>query len=301
MGPAPPLPLVVLAAGIGSRFGGGKALQPVGPSGEALFDYGIFDARRAGFSEVVFVVAPGGLDAFRESIGRRYEGRMRVTCVEQRLDDVPAGFRAPLERRNPWGTAHAVLAAARELHGPFAVANADDFYGRGSWAALAEALSRAPSAGGVLVAFRLVETLSSAGAVSRALCEVDEAGGLRSLVEAAVERTARGLAGRTVGGPRALAGDELVSMNLWGLPVSILPELQDGFARFLAERGDLATGEYLLPSAIDALVRRRRLEVAVVRASDRWLGITRRADVDPVARRLRELVADGVYPSPLWG
>jgi hypothetical protein len=290
----------VLAAGVGARFGGDKTLEPVGPAGEVLFDYGVFDAWRAGFSRVVFVVRPEAVDAFRASVGSRYEGRMEVRCVEQRIDDLPPGVAPPADRVKPWGTAHAVLTTAGEVEDPFAVANADDFYGSRSWAALAEHLSRAPAAEGALVAFRLRDTLPSAGAVSRALCEVDGSGRLRSIVEAEVERTPGGLAARTAAGGGALTGDERVSMNLWGLPVGIVPALRKGFARFLARAGGSTTAEYLLPSIIDTLVREQRLEVAVLETADPWLGITRRGDVGHVARRLRELVASGSYPSPLW-
>jgi len=292
---SPSLSLVVLAAGLGSRFGGDKALQPVGPAGEVLFDYHAFDARRAGFSRVVFVVGPGGAETLRESLRRRYGPDLDLTCVEQGLGDAPAG------RRKPWGTAHAVLAAAGVLDGPFAVANADDFYGARSWTVLAEHLSHGPAARGVLAAFRLADTLPVDGAVSRAVCDVDESGRLRSIAEAVVERTSHGFAGRTAAGPSRLTGDELVSMNLWGLPVDVMPSLREGFARFLAHSGGSTTAEYLLPSAIDALARERRLEVGVVRTPGPWLGITRREDVEPARRRLRELTASGAYPSPLWG
>jgi NDP-sugar pyrophosphorylase family protein len=289
------LSLVVLAAGVGSRFGGDKTLQPVGPGGEVLFDYSVFDARRAGFSRVVFVLGPGAAETFRKRLGRRYEPALHVTCLEQRLEDAPAG------RRKPWGTAHAVLAAGGALDGPFAVANADDFYGARSWAVLAEHLSHGPAARGVLAAFRLADTLPVDGPVSRAVCDVDATGRLRSIVEAVVERTPRGLAGLTAAGSVTLTGDEFVSMNLWGLPADVMPSLREGFARFLAHSGGSTTAEYLLPSAIDDLVREGRLEVGLARAPGPWLGITRREDVEPARRRLRELTASGAYPSPLWG
>jgi NDP-sugar pyrophosphorylase family protein len=284
------LTLVILAAGLGTRFGGDKARHGMGPSGEILADYSVFDAWRAGFTRLVLVSAPGAARGFAEGPGRQWERRLDVEYVEQ----------PPSGRRKPWGTAHAVLAAAGVVEGSFAVANGDDFYGAESWRRMAERLRTAPDDEGTLAGFRLRSTLPPRGQVSRALCRVEGDGRLSSLVEASVEMTDGGIVARTSTGTLRPTGDELVSMNLWGLPSRIRPALEDGFAAFLARLGGSASAEYLLPEAIGEQVREGRLAIQVLGVPGPWLGITHPADAVRVSKELARMAASGLYPSPLW-
>ena len=295
------LTLVVLAAGLGSRFGGDKAFAPVGPGGETLFDYSVFDAARAGFERLVLVVPAGTDQALRNAVSRRYRGCLSVDFVEQRLTDLPPGWAPPEARTKPWGTAHAVLLASAEIGGPFAAANADDFYGSESWRRLGGAIRGAKEGEGALVAYRLRDTMPERGAVSRAVCQRASSGRLRSLVEVQeIERHGGGFRGVAPGGPIDLSGDEWISMNLWGFAPGVREGLLLEFERFLGECAASVTAEYLLPAAVDALMRGARLGVSVLEAEGPWLGITRRSDVPQVSARLQDLVASGIYPCPLF-
>ena len=304
--PAPPRnapTLVLLAAGMGSRYGGVKQLDGVGPGGATLMDYSIYDAARAGFGRVVFVIRPELDEAFRTTILPRYAGRLEVATVHQRLADVPAGESLPAGRTKPWGTGQAVLAAAAEVQGPFAVANADDFYGAAAFQAAAEFL-RTPSPNGtpvfVLVGYELRDTLSEQGTVNRGACRVSADGWLAGIEEVFdIARSADGtLVGRGHEGHVALAPDALVSMNLWCFTPAVFPLLAAGFARAFPTLG--ATGEYLLPTAMEAALRRGEARVRVLDAGSRWYGLTHPADRPRVAAALAALVRAGVYPERPW-
>jgi len=295
--------LVVMAAGIGSRYGGLKQLDPLGPSGELLLDYAVYDAVRAGIERVVFVIRRDMEGEARATLGRRYSGRVEVAYAFQELEDVPAAYH-PRNRAKPWGTGHAVLAARRAVAGPFLVANADDLYGPEGIAQLVTFLEdpAQPSHHHALVAFRLGDTLSRHGPVSRGVCLLDGAGGLRGIEECTgVERNAAGICGLAGDGTRrSFAGGEPVSMNLWGFRPSIFPLLTERFEHFLARHADEAEAEFYLPHAITELVAAGSARVHVFTTSFPWLGVTARADREVVTAQLRELVARGVYPSPLW-
>ncbi len=288
------LTLVILAAGAGSRYGGPKQLAPVGPSGEALLEYSAYDALRAGFARVVLVVRPEDEDTFSRRFASGMARRLDLAYAHQ----TPA---SGLERIKPWGTAHAVLAAEAEVAGPFAVANADDFYGAGSFAAVAAFLRRPPDASPptlAVVGFPVAQTLSEAGPVSRALCRFDQAGLLRRLVELQAGRQDGRIVGRGAGVERPLAGDELVSMNLWGFGPELFAELRRRFEHFLAGAGERA--EFLLPDVAQAMIRDRRFQVEVLRGSGPWCGITFRQDQERAASVIASLVARGEYPRDLW-
>jgi NDP-sugar pyrophosphorylase family protein len=294
------LTLVVLAAGLGSRFGGLKQLEPVGPGGATLMDYSVFDALRAGFRRVAFVIRPEMADAFDRSIGDRYRGRVEVAIACQRLDELPAGAAIPPGRTRPWGTTQAVLAAGPLLSGPFAVLNADDFYGRDALAAVGRFLGEAaPDTCGV-VGYRLEQTASAAGGVNRAVLEQAGDGSLTGIVEVHnLLRVAEGrFQGEVGGAPRIVAADALVSMNLWALTPSVLPKLAAGFKAFL-RRGPGLSGEYYLPSAVQELLAAGSLRVKVLPTTSRWCGMTHPADRPWVEATLRELVAAGEYPAQL--
>ncbi len=299
--------LVILAAGAGSRYGGLKQLAPIGPGGETLLEYSAFDAVRAGFGRIVLVVRSETERAFRELLDSRMARRVPVAYVHQRVDNRSS------RRVKPWGTAHAVLAAAAEVDGPFAVVNADDFYGAESYVTLSGFLtgpafrwppSGVTKVGRVLAAvgFHVADTLPEAGAVSRALLEVDGDGWLRGIVEIfEVWRQDGGIACRDgEGHERALAGDQLVSMNMWGLTPRVMPELRRRFADFLARPGREPGAEYILPEVIQSMVRDGSFRVEVLAGSDGWCGITRRQDEEHSRSVIVSLVGQGRYPRELW-
>ena len=301
---APP-ELVVMAAGIGSRFGGLKQLEPVGPAGETLLDFAVYDAWRAGVRCAVFVVRPELEAAFHERLGSRYARRLDVAYAHQRLDAVPVGVAVPAGRSKPWGTGHAVLAAAGLIEAPFIVINADDFYGPDGFAQLVDFLS-APVGSGperyAMIGYRLRHTLSAHGTVARGVCEVTPEGRLVAILEperVTVEGSAI-VGTERAGTPRRFTGDEPASMNLWGFRPSLFVHLERRFARFAAEHGAEEGAEFSLPGTVSALVREGLAEVRVLTTEWPWFGLTHRDDVPEVRRRLAELVARGDYPSPLW-
>jgi MobA-like NTP transferase protein len=294
---------VLLAAGMGSRYGGVKQLEEVGPGGATLMDYSIYDALRAGFRKVVFVIRPDLEEAFRATIVPRYAGRIEVATAHQRLEDLPGGVAVPADRQKPWGTGQAVLAAEGAVPGPFVVVNADDFYGAPAFAASAEFLRHAPPEGPAtfaLVGYRLRDTLSEHGAVNRGACRVDAEGWLEKVEEVyEIAPTAAGqLVGRGAAGHVTLSADALVSMNLWAFRTSIFPILRAGFVRFLA--GADAKKEFLLPAAVQESLERKAAQVRVLDAGSPWFGMTYPADRPRVEQAIATLVREGVYPARLW-
>ncbi len=295
--------LVILAAGAGTRYGGLKQLAPIGPGGETLLEYSAFDALRAGFGRVVLVVRRETEGAFRRRLDAGMARRAPVAYVHQCLDDLPAAFERPPNRVKPWGTGPAVLAAEPEIDGPFAVVNADDFYGAASYAALSRFWT-GTGAGRCLAAvgFPVAETLTEAGPVSRALLDVDGEGRLREIVELLEvwREGSRILYRDAEGRPQALAGDELVSMNMWGFTPQVLSELRRRFADFLARSGRAADAELLLPEVVQSVVRDGRFRVDVLPGSGEWCGITFRQDEERVRSVISSLVDRGRYPQELW-
>ncbi len=297
--------LVVLAAGMGSRFGGLKQVQPVGPAGELIIEYSVFDALRAGFNRVVLVIRKDIEAEFRATIGRRLESRVEVAYVFQEADDMPAGSnpsggRVP-PRTKPWGTGHAVWAARHAVRGPFAVINADDFYGASGYRALAGHFAGAP--GCALVGYPLRQTLSEHGAVSRGLCATDAAGRLKSITEVTkIERSGDG-ARFTDAKDRAqpLTGEEIVSMNFWGFTPAVFPQLERLFREFLARHGADPEAEFYLPTAISRLNEAGETGVSLLKSGDAWFGLTCREDLPSAQSAIKALIAAGRYPSPLWG
>jgi hypothetical protein len=281
-----------------TRYGRLKQLEPVGPSGETLLDYGILDARRAGFDRVALVIRREIEDAVRAHIARRWPG-VPVDYALQSLDRGDGGA-VPEGRTKPWGTAHAVLAASGAVDGAFAVSNADDFYGRVGYAALAAHLGDT-SVEQALVGYRLEETLSAHGGVSRGICEVDAAGLLRRIAEVHdLRRAGARVHGRTPdGGERTYPADAVTSMNLWGFTPAIFPALRDGFAAFLVAHGTDAKAEYPISTAVGDLVAEGRIRLRVLPVGAGWMGVTFPADHATVAAGLRGLAADGHYPSML--
>ena len=296
--------LVVLAAGMGSRYGGLKQVDPVGPSGETILDYSVFDAERAGFGKVVFVIRKDFEAEFKEKVGRKYEGLVPVSYCFQDIADLPAPFTVPEGRAKPWGTAHAIRAARSEVAEPFAAINADDFYGRDAFARLAQFLS-APAAGDKLhfamVGYRLDLTLSDHGSVARGICDVQ--GGMLASVREMTKlvRVPGGAENREdEANPVWLSGDTRVSMNLWGFTPDLFMALEARFPAWLEKNGSAPKSEWYIPFVVDELVREGKADVAVLPTDSRWFGVTYREDKPFVTDEIAKLVAAGEYPDCLF-
>ena len=297
--------LVILAAGLGSRYGGLKQIDPVGPNGELLIEYSIYDALSVGIDHVVFVIQKNQEEAFREVLGAKLENRCRVSFVPQESTDLPSGIALPSERRKPWGTGHAVLSGRHAVQGPFAVINADDFYGRESYTRLAKFLGDkhvSPNAC-ALVGFDLKNTITAHGTVSRGVCRVATSGRLLGIDE----RTKIGLQEDELvfwdkdGKSHPLPKLSVASMNMWAFPWGFMSELADKFAQFLTSTStDLIRDEFFLPGAVGELIASQRATVHVLPTTASWMGVTYREDLAQVQEGIRTLIEDGVYPKNLW-
>src|ERR1700677_1431671 len=286
--------LLVLAAGMGSRYGGLKQIDPVGPSGETMLDYAVYDAIRAGFGRVVFLIRMEFEDAFQNAVVAKYAGRISAEFVFQSVAEVPGGCAVPVGRERPWGTGHAVWCARAALDGPFAVINADDFYGATSYLRLARFLATAEGSRYAIVGFRLANTLSESGTVSRGVCS-----GRDGLLSSIVEETA--IAKADVGPGRRFSGREIVSMNLWGFTPSIFGGLEEGLRSFLAAKGSDPRAEFYLPTAVSDLVAAGRASVEVLPSEEDWFGITYKEDRPKVVEAIARRVQGGAYPTNLFG
>jgi NDP-sugar pyrophosphorylase family protein len=300
--------LVVLAAGIGSRYGGLKQIDPIGPSGELIIDYSVYDALQAGFGAVVFVVSESILSAFRERVGQTIETRCDTSYVLQRIEDVPHGFRVPPARQKPWGTAHATRSCRNVVRTPFAVINADDFYGHSAFQTLCNRLQSAQDRDGVydycLVGYHLQDTLSEHGHVARGICTVDPDGYLGEIHERTQIRQFGSVAKYTEDGEHwiEIPGETTVSMNMWGFTPSLFAELEARFVTFLQEgrRHDIHTAEFFLPEVVGDLVKENRASVQVLPTRERWFGVTYPQDRSRVRHSILDLVRQGLYPADLW-
>jgi hypothetical protein len=293
--------LLVMAAGMGSRYGGLKQIDPVGPAGETIIDYSIYDALRAGFGKLVFVIRKDIEQAFKESVGARFEKRAPVEYVYQELDKLPRGFSVPAGRTKPWGTTQAVLMAADAIREPFAVINADDFYGAESYRVLAEHL-KSGSPDYAMVGFILRNTLSEFGSVARGVCRVGAQGYLEGVQELTnIERDGEHAKNTDpAGNVTKLTGDEAVSMNMWGFTPAIFPQLRTVFHEFLKRSGTELKTESYVPSAVNELIAAGQARVKMLRSPDSWFGVTYREDRPRVVDSIRMLVDAGKYPPSLW-
>lgn len=299
--------LVIMAAGIGSRFGGGiKQLAPVGPNGEIIMDYSIYDAMEAGFDKVVFVIRKDLEKDFKEVIGNRIEKRVEVAYAYQEVSDIPEKYREKFtERSKPWGTGQAILCCKDVVDSPFLVINADDYYGKNAFKEAYSYLTSMEDTGKMqicMVSFVLKNTLSDNGGVTRGICEVDETGMLAGIKETHnIEKDEDRAVIKTEDGFTELDPDSPVSMNMWGLTPEFMNILDSGFDRFLNEtsREDLKA-EYLLPTIIGDLLQEGKLGVRVLKSHDQWFGVTYKEDRESVTDALGKLIADGVYPSVLY-
>lgn len=296
--------LVVLAAGMGSRYGGLKQIDPVGPHGEIILDYSIFDAIQGGFGKVVFVIRHNIESDFRNAIGKKWENKIEIVYAFQELGKLPEGFQCPAERVKPWGTGHAVLCAAEAVgQAPFAVINADDFYGRDGFVQVGKALSEnLLAARHFMVGYPLKNTLSKFGSVSRGICRVSA----DNLLISVSEHTSLAQDGNVVKGLNEskqdvdFTGDEIVSMNFWGFMPSLFEHLTEKFTMFLENRGMELKSEYYLPSYVAESIQEKTAEVSVLTCHDNWLGVTYREDKPHVCAGILSLTDAGVYPDNLY-
>jgi NDP-sugar pyrophosphorylase family protein len=295
--------IVILAAGLSTRYGGSKQVDGIGPDGEALLDYTVYDALASGFGAVVLIVSESNESQLVRRFRDRFGTGIPMRTVVQELHRLPPGFSVPPDRRKPWGTGHAVLCLDGNVEGPFAVANADDFYGRSAYRALVDHFRTSDRAGeACVVGYPVATTLSEHGGVSRAVCETDAEGRLVRIGELLeLRRSVDGrIVGRTAGGSeRALEGTEPVSMNLWGLTHELLPVLWARFGRFLESRSEDAGAEFYLSDAVGDLVRDGDAVVRVPMAEDKWFGMTFPQDRPLVRERIGQLVRAGEYPRSL--
>lgn len=296
--------LVIMAAGMGSRYGGLKQIDPVDDFGHIIMDFSIYDAKLAGFEKVVFIIKEENLEMFKETIGTRVEGKMEVAYAFQKLTNIPEGFSVPEGRVKPWGTGHAVLSAIDVIDGPFAVINADDYYGRHAFEAIYNFLSTTEDDDKyryTMVGYALENTLTENGHVARGVCVTDENHYLTGITERThIEKRGSGAAYTEDDGQTwvELPMDVTVSMNMWGFSMSFLKELKAGFPDFLTEaiKTNPLKGEYFLPTAVNNLISEDRATVTVLKSLDKWYGVTYKEDKAVVVDAIRKMEEDGLYP-----
>ena len=300
--------LVIMAAGMGSRYGGLKQIDPVDEEGHIIMDFSIYDAKRAGFEKVVFIIKRENEDDFKEAVGRRIEKVMEVAYVFQELSNIPDGFEIPQGRIKPWGTAHAVLSAIDEIDGPFAVINADDYYGRHAFQAIYDYLTTHEDDEKyryTMVGYRLKNTVTDNGHVARGVCGLNADKELVNVTERTrIEKRNGGIEYSENDGKTwtKIDGDTLVSMNMWGFTHSILEEIRDGFPAFLESglKENPLKCEYFLPAVVSTLLEEGRATVKVLESEDKWYGVTYKEDKPVVVAAVQELKDKGLYPQRLW-
>jgi len=294
--------LIVLAAGMGSRYGGLKQLDPMGPNGETVLDYSVYDAIRGGFDRVIFVIREDFAEAFKSGIGERFAKRIRVDYAFQRLDDLPAPFTPPAGRTKPWGTTHAIRAARDLVDGPFAVINADDFYGRDAYAQASGFLSGCDGSRCGLIAYPLENTLSEHGSVNRGICEVNADGMLVGVEEVVkISRNAEGVvSGIGLDGERRIVEPSApASMNFWAFPGEFMLQIETEFIDFLRVHGGKETSEFYIPTVVDSLIEKGRSKCEVLETSSTWFGVTFPEDKPHVVESIVDLIRSGDYPADL--
>ncbi len=294
--------LLILAAGMGSRYGGLKQMDELGPSGESIIDYSIYDAIKAGFGKVVFVIRESFADAFKERFEPRLQDRIEMEFVFQELNKLPQGFTVPESREKPWGTGHAMLMAKEVIHEPFAIINADDFYGQAAYQQAAEFIASSKADNEyAMVGYALKNTLSEHGTVSRGVCEADHQNNLTKIVE----RTKIGWENQRIyfyedDSKTELTGEEPVSMNFWIFKPSFFDHLETGFKDFLKEKGSELKSEFYFNAMADRLIKEDKATTKIINTQARWFGVTYREDRPLVQDSLNKLIREGIYPEKLW-
>lgn len=299
------LTLVILAAGMGSRFGGLKQIEPVGPNGEFIIDYSIWDAIDAGFKKVVFVIKRENYDVFRNTIGKRIEDKVEVSYAFQELSNIPDGYKLPVDRVKPLGTAHAVLSAKDYVDGDFAIINADDFYGKDAFYTLSEFFNKEKDKEKEhfgLVGYKILNTMTENGSVKRGLCEVKD-NYLVKLIESKIEKINDKIIATPLNGGESFEVSEsnLTSMNMIGFTKNMMKYIEDNFKSFLDNNKDnLLTCEYLIPDVIYKLIKENKADVEVLKTNAKWYGVTYKEDKESVVSAIKEMVDKGIYKDNLW-
>lgn len=296
------LTLLVMAAGMGSRFGGLKQIEPMGPNGEFLIDYSVYDAIKAGFKKIVFIIKEENYDLFKETIGKRVEDKINTSYVFQDMMSLPEGCTVVEDREKPWGTAHAIWCARNDISGPFAIVNADDFYGYDAYRVMANFLDSKSDNEYSLVGYKVENTLTENGAVKRGVCEVEN-GYLTSLIESNVRKENGEIIATPLDGRDSfvIKEDTLVSMNMLGFDLSIFKYINDTFKEFQDKNKDnLLKCEYLIPDVLERATLEGFSKTRVLSTTAVWEGVTYKEDKEPVQKRIRKRIENGEYPSNLW-
>ncbi|MEL6627608.1 MAG: sugar phosphate nucleotidyltransferase [Bacteroidota bacterium] len=295
--------LLVLAAGMGSRYGGLKQVDQVGPSGETIIDYSVYDAIRAGFGKVVFVIRKEIEAAFKEAFGNKFSDQIEVVYVHQELDMLPEGFSVPEGRVKPWGTAHAVMMAQEAIQEPFAMINADDFYGREAFEVIAKFLTASAPTDNTycIVGYKLDNTLSDHGSVNRGEIHTNAQGHLTFISERhKIRRTTEGVVYEEADGIHLISADAMVSMNMMGFTPTLFDFGEEYFTNFLREKGQEMKSEFYVPTLLDLTIKDKGVVVDILSSDANWFGVTYKEDKPIVQESLRKLVEQGVYPENLW-
>ena len=295
--------LLIMAAGMGSRFGGLKQIEPVGPNNEFIIDYSVYDAIKAGFTKVVFVIKKENEQIFKETIGSRVDKHIKVEYAFQDMDDLPNGFKKPEERVKPWGTSHAILSAKNLINENFAIINADDFYGRDAYEVMSKFLDESNEKNTYcVIGYKVINTLSENGSVKRGVLK-SENGYLTELIESSVENTHEGIFATPLNGAAKfkIKGDTLVSMNMLGFNPSIFEYIETNFPKFLNENKDnILKCEYLIPDTVEQAIKNDFAQVKVLSTTAQWQGVTYKEDKELVVNEIKQLVNKGVYSNNLW-
>ena len=295
--------LLIMAAGMGSRFGGLKQIEPVGPNGEFIIDYSIYDAVKAGFNKVVFVIKKENYDVFKETVGNRVSKHIKVEYAFQDINDLPNGFSCPSDRVKPWGTSHAILCAKDKISGDFAIINADDFYGRDAYYVMSSFLEKKKEENTYcVIGYKICNTLSLSGAVKRGVCH-EKNGYLVDLIESSVERVGNEIIASPLSGeePFTITEDTLVSMNMLGFNTSIFKYIEENFPKFLSKNKDnILKCEYLIPDTVFDAMKNGFAKVELLSTTAKWQGITYKEDKNMVIDEINQLIEKGEYPSKLW-
>lgn len=297
--------LVIMAAGMGSRFGGLKQVEPVGPNGEFILDYSIYDAIRAGYDKVVIIIKEENYDLFRETIGKRIEEKIKVEYAFQRIEDVPEGVKIPEARVKPWGTSHAILSAKKYVTEPFAIINADDFYGLDPYMKIKEYFDKEPGNNEYAMGgYNVMNTMSENGSVKRGVCSKNNENLLSKLIESSIEKKDGKIVATPLedeDNPFEIEEDTLVSMNFFGFKPSIFGYLEDEMTEFFEKhKNDLDSCEFLIPTSVFKRIEEGKINVKVLDTNEKWYGVTYKEDKEELVNAINKMIEEGKYPKNLW-
>lgn len=296
------LTLLIMAAGMGSRFGGLKQIEPMGPNGEFLIDYSIYDAIKAGFTKVVFIIKKENYDIFTNTVGSRFNDKINIEYAFQDINDLPNGYNCPIGREKPWGTAHAILSAKDKINEPFAIINADDFYGSDTYMQASTFLKNTREDNYCLIGYKVANTLTENGTVKRGVCKLDN-NYLTEIIESNVLEENGEIIARPLDNsePFKIEKDTLVSMNMIGFTPSIFTHIENNFKEFLEKNKDnMLSCEYLIPDLLQKITKENLVKTKVIETTSRWEGVTYKEDKKLVVKRINERIKNGEYPYNLW-